>query len=190
MHAMMKSQHRRVVLLLAAVAALAVALGLGFAASGALGGGMAAAGEPIGYKAGMQAPDFTLTEVTTGEPVSLSDFRGQPVLINFWATWCGPCRLEMPELQAAYEAHRGQGFTVLAVDAKNDDGLQAVLDFVAELGLTFPVVKDATGAVETEKYNVIGYPTSIFVDRDGIISYVHRGPLTGELIERKLQDIL
>lgn len=149
-----------------------------------------AADVEVGYKAGMQAPDFTLQEVTTGEEVSLSDYEGQPVLINFWATWCGPCRLEMPHLQDAYEEHKDEGFTVIAVDAKIDDGREAVLAFVDELGLTFPVVKDATGNVETDKYNVVGYPTSVFIDRDGIIQYVHRGPMTKDFIEEKLQTIL
>lgn len=152
--------------------------------------GEAAADVPIGYKAGMRAPDFTLQEVRTGEQVSLSQFRGQPVLINFWATWCGPCRLEMPHLQGVYEQYKDEGFTVIAVDAKIDDGREAVLSFVDELGLTFPVVKDATGEVETNKYNVVGYPTSVFVDRDGIIQYVHRGPMTKEFIEEKLKDVL
>lgn len=144
----------------------------------------------VGHKAGMRAPEFTLAEVRTGEEVSLSQFKGQPVLINFWATWCGPCRLEMPHLQEAYEEHKDKGFTVIAIDAKIDDGREAVLAFVDELNLTFPVVKDATGDVETNKYNVVGYPTSVFIDRNGIIQYVHRGPMTKDFIEEKLQDIL
>ncbi|MFQ5343666.1 MAG: TlpA family protein disulfide reductase [Anaerolineae bacterium] len=149
-----------------------------------------ASGVPVGSNAGMRAPDFTLTEVTTGEPVSLSQFRGRPVLINFWATWCGPCRLEMPHLQAAYEQYRDEGFTVLAVDVKFDDGPEAVQAFIDELGLTFPIVKDEAGVVEIDKYNVLGYPTSVFIDRDGVIQYVHRGPLTKDFIAEKLKDIL
>ncbi|MFQ5595195.1 MAG: peroxiredoxin family protein [Anaerolineae bacterium] len=149
-----------------------------------------AADVPVGNKAGMEAPDFTLTEVTTGESVSLSQLRGRPVLINFWATWCGPCRLEMPHLQAAYEQYRDKGFTVLAVDVKFDDGPEAVQAFIDELGLTFPIVKDETGVVEIDKYNVLGYPTSVFIDRQGVIQYIHRGPMTKDFIEEKLKDIL
>lgn len=144
----------------------------------------------VGSKAGMRAPDFTLTEITTGEQISLSQFQGQPVLINFWATWCGPCRLEMPYLQTAYEQYRDEGFTVIAVDVKFDEDRDTVLAFIEELGLTFPVVKDATGEVEIDKYNVLGYPTSVFIDRNGIIRYVHRGPMTKEFIEEKLKNIL
>ena len=181
----MKWKYGLVVLAVVVVAAVGI---LGW--SLARGESGQAAGVAVGNKAGMHAPDFTLTEVTTGEEVSLSEFKGQPVLINFWATWCGPCRLEMPHLQEAYEEYRDEGFTVIAVDAKIDDGRDAVLAFVDELSLTFPVVKDATGEVETKKYNVVGYPTSVFIDRDGVIQYVHRGPMTKDFIAEKLKDIL
>lgn len=180
----MKSKYSLILVVVAGLALLVSGCGLIRGESGA------AAGVEVGYKAGMRAPDFTLTEVTTGEQISLSQFKGQPVLVNFWATWCGPCRLEMPHLQDAYEEYQDQGFTVIAVDAKIDDGREAVLSFVDELVLTFPVVKDATGEVETNKYNVVGYPTSVFIDREGIIQYVHRGPMTKDFIEEKLQDIL
>lgn len=145
---------------------------------------------PVGPKVGMRAPDFALPDVRTGTLVRLSDFRGRPVLINFWATWCGPCRVEMPELEAAYKRYGDQGFTVIAVDVKIDEDIPVVVAFVDELGLTFPVVRDVTGDVEIELYNVLGYPTSVFVDRNGIIRYVHRGPLTREFLEQKLREIL
>ena len=180
-------QQRRVLLLVAVTVLAIIATACGVARGQPAG---TAADVPVGNKAGMRAPDFTLTEVTTGEPVSLSQFRGRPVLINFWATWCGPCRLEMPHLQAAYEQYRDKGFTVLAVDVKFDDGPEAVQAFIDELGLTFPVVKDETGVVEIDKYNVLGYPTSVFIGRDGVIQYVHRGPLTKDFIEEKLKEIL
>ena len=147
-------------------------------------------GLETGNRAGMLAPDFTLNDVTTGETLTLSELRGKPVLINFWATWCAPCRLEMPHLQEAYDNHKDDGFTVIAVDAKIDDGEEAVAAFLAEFELTFPVVKDVTGDVETKMYNVVGYPTSVFIDRDGVIQYVHRGPMTLDFIEEKLEDIL
>jgi len=145
---------------------------------------------PVGFQVGMRAPDFALPDVRTGKTVRLSDFQGKPVLINFWATWCPPCRQEMPELEAAYKRHADQGFTVIAVDVRIDEELPTVRAFIDELGLTFPVVRDVNGEVEVDLYNVLGYPTSVFVDRNGIIRYVHRGPLTREFLERKLKEIL
>lgn len=149
----------------------------------------AAAADPPAPIVGRLAPDFTL-KTLDGQTVTLSELRGRPVLINFWASWCGPCRLEMPHLQAAYEQYQDKGFTVIAVDVKFDEGPEAVRAFIDELGLTFLVVKDETGAVEIDKYNVLGYPTSVFIDRDGVIQYVHRGPMTKDFIEDKLKDIL
>lgn len=184
---MLEGGRRYVILALLAVT-LALAACSGVGASG--GGNTRMADVEVGNKVGMRAPDFALPEVRSGKTVRLSDLKGKPVLINFWATWCGPCRLEMPELEAAYEAHGNEGFTVVAVDVKIDDGLPAVLAFIDELGLTFPVVRDVTGEVEIGLYNVLGYPTSVFVDRDGIIRYVHRGPLTRDFLEEKLKEIL
>ncbi len=151
--------------------------------------GAVAVDVPVGSRAGLRAPDVTLQEVRTGEEISLSQYLGRPVLVNFWATWCGPCRLEMPHLQAAYEAYQDEGFVVLAIDTKFDEEPPVVLAFLDELGLTFPVVKDVTGDVEIKKYNVIGLPTSVFIDRHGVIQYVHRGPMTKEFIEEKLKII-
>lgn len=180
----MQRKHILVVVVITVLAVVATACGVTRGQAGA------AVDVQVGAKVGMRAPDFTLTEFTTGKPVSLSQFRGQPVLINFWATWCGPCRLEMPHLQAAYEQYRDKGFTVIAVDVKFDDGPEVVRAFIDELGLTFPVAKDETGTVEVDLFNVLGYPTSVFIDRDGIIQYVHRGPMTKDFVEKKLKDIL
>ena len=96
--------------------------------------------------AGHPAPDFTLKDIE-GQTVNLSDFRGQPVIINFWATWCGPCRVEMPHLQAAYEAHQADGLVVLGVNLTERDSPQMVPGFLEEFGLTFPVVLDESGSV-------------------------------------------
>lgn len=178
---------RKYGLILVAIPILAI---VAKACSGVRGQPGTAAGVRVSSEAGMRAPDFTLREMTTGESISLSQFQGQPVLLNFWATWCGPCRLEMPHIQEAYEKYRDQGFTVIAIDVKFDDGPEVVQAFIDELGLTFLVVKDETGEVEIDKYNVLGYPTSVFIDRNGIIKYVHRGPMTKEFIEEKLKEIL
>ena len=137
-------------------------------------------------KIGEPAPDFTLP-TPDGEPLSLRDFQGQVVLINFWATWCPPCRLEMPYLQAAYERYKEQGFTVLAVDQQESP--EAVRAYFQELGLTFPTVIDGTGEVSS-LYRVLALPTTYFVDRDGIVQIMHRGAMTEQQLENYLAQML
>jgi peroxiredoxin len=122
---------------------------------------------------GEPAPDFTLRTVD-GQTVSLSDFRGKPVMVNFWATWCGPCQVEMPLFRQAYTDHAGE-LVVLAVDVQ--EAPEDVRGFVKRNDLTFPVVLDRDGLVST-LYRVRGLPTTFFVDRDGIVVEAHRGALT------------
>jgi cytochrome c biogenesis protein CcmG/thiol:disulfide interchange protein DsbE len=130
---------------------------------------------------GYTAPDFTL-EGLDGQPVSLSDWRGRPVLINFWATWCGPCEVEMPTIQAAFQAHQGEGFVVLAVAV--DDSAQNVRRFFEKYELTLqPLLDDGTAS---RAYQVFGLPTSYFLAGDGEIVAVHTGLLT----ERKIEEYL
>lgn len=143
-------------------------------------------GPRTGVKEGALAPDFTL-ESLDGSQVSLADFRGRPVLINFWATWCGPCRVEMPYIQAAYERYKEQEFVVLAVDIQETK--PQVEAFAQEFSLTFPVLLDETGKV-TATYKVLGVPTSIFVDRAGIISYIYPGAMTEAILEEQIARIL
>lgn len=138
--------------------------------------------------AGHPAPEFTLKNID-GQTVSLSDFRGQPVIINFWATWCGPCRVEMPHLQAAYEAHQPDGLVVLGVNLTERDSPQAVPDFLAEFGLTFPVVLDESGDV-AEMYRVLGQPASVFVNEAGVIHQVFQGPVNEQFINDRVAELL
>ena len=129
---------------------------------------------------GAPAPDFTLTDLD-GNTVTLSALQGQVVILNFWATWCGPCRLEMPLLQATADTYRDQGLTVLAVDL--DDPLADVQDFRTELGLTFPLLLDP-GTTVTDLYRVRGWPTSYIINRDGVVDRQHIGALNeGQLGE-------
>jgi len=137
-------------------------------------------------KIGEPAPDFTLP-TPEGENISLKEFQGQVVLINFWATWCPPCRLEMPFLEAAYQRYKDQGFTVLAVDQQESP--QAVRAYFQELGLTFPVVIDGTGEVSS-LYRVLALPTSYFVDRNGVVRIMHRGAMTQQQLEGYLAQVL
>jgi thiol-disulfide isomerase/thioredoxin len=131
-----------------------------------------------------QASDFELQDLS-GKPVKLSDFRGIPVLINFWATWCGPCRVEMPILQEYYRRYNPD-FVVLAVNI--DESRDTVQSFVDEYQLEFPVLLDKGGKV-TDSYHVRGFPTSIFVDRDGNIRYQHIGGLSEEVLVGYLEDL-
>ncbi|MCZ7624558.1 MAG: thiol-disulfide oxidoreductase [Candidatus Methylomirabilota bacterium] len=116
---------------------------------------------------GHLAPDFTL-KTLEGNTVRLSEFRGKKVvLINFWATWCPPCRLEMPTMQQIYTEYRDKGFEILAVNIEAD-AKQEISDFVKELRLTFPILLDPDMKV-LRKFRVIGLPVSILIDRQGII---------------------
>lgn len=135
----------------------------------------------IAPEVGAFAPDFTLMD-TAGQPVTLSELRGSVVLINFWATWCPPCRLEMPGIQDRYERHNGD-LVVLAID--NDEPLEQVTAFRDEMDLTFDLLLDPAARVQM-LYRVRAYPTSMFVNEHGIIQFVHIGLMT----EAQLDDYL
>lgn len=128
------------------------------------------------------APEFTLQSLQ-GDQVSLSELRGQVVLINFWATWCGPCRLELPAVQARY--NQG-GFAVLAVDF--NESAEQVQTFADELGLDLPILLDPGGKVQ-ELYRVRGYPTTFIVDREGIIRVLHLGEMSAEILGGYLTEL-
>ncbi|MCA9993572.1 MAG: TlpA family protein disulfide reductase, partial [Anaerolineales bacterium] len=132
-------------------------------------------------------PSFVLADLA-GNPVSLADFRGQPVIINFWATWCAPCRIEMPELQAAYDQYQADGLVILAVNREEDLAtVQAY--FVDEMGLTFTALLDEQ-AFAANVYNVFNMPTTYFVDPAGMVTAVHRGPMTKGQIDGYLANTI
>ncbi len=137
-------------------------------------------------KVGNPAPDFALPSLD-GKTVRLSDLRGQVVLINFWATWCPPCRMEMPAIQDAYEANHQKGFTVLAVSVA--EPASSVRSFVQEFGLTFTPLLDSKGEVSS-RYRAMGLPTSVFVDREGVVRAIHVGAMTPAQINDYLAEIL
>lgn len=130
---------------------------------------------------GFLAPDFTLTTLA-GDTVTLSELRGKPVVVNFWATWCPPCRAELPHFQAAHEAY-GDEVAILGVDEREDP--QQVAAFAEQLGLTFPIPLDTDGRVGVE-YRVRAYPTTFFVDADGVIQRVVRGTTTRAVLDSTL----
>ncbi len=139
-----------------------------------------------GNPVGQLAPDFTLLDVD-GNPVRLHQFRGQPVLINFWATWCGPCRQEMPIIEAAYQKYKAQGLVVLAVDVQENPELAKT--FAGWLKITFTLLDDGDGEV-ARRYRVTGLPTSFFVDRDGVIRAWQVGAMDEAVLEKHLAEIL
>ncbi len=138
---------------------------------------------------GFPAPDFTL-DTLDGDQMTLSDLRGKVVMINLWASWCPPCRDEMPAIENVYQANKEQGLEVLAVNVTNQDSEAAVSAFVQELDLSFPILLDRQGAV-SRRYQLRALPTTFFIDREGIIrAVVPGGPMSESLIQSKIADLL
>jgi len=137
----------------------------------------------IGSEVGRMAPDFTLTTLD-GDSITLSDFRGKTVFINFWATWCGPCRSEMPYIQELYEEQSETGVAILAIDV--GENLAEVEEFIRDYSLTFLVLLDMSGTV-AEKYNIRAIPTTYFIDSDGIIRDMQIGAFSNVT---EIKDIL
>ncbi|MCL4561399.1 MAG: TlpA family protein disulfide reductase [Chloroflexi bacterium] len=138
---------------------------------------------------GVPAPQFTLTTLD-GKQISLADLKGKAVFINFWATWCPPCKVEMPEIQAAYTLHQNDGLVVLGVNDTLRDALPDVKTFVADEQLTFPILLDEKGEVGDKLYPATGLPTSVFIARDGTIRNIHIGAMDSSQIETYIQEIL
>ncbi len=130
--------------------------------------------------------DFVLNDLA-GNPVQLSELNGRPIILNFWATWCVPCRIEMPELQAAFVEHQDKGLAILAVD--NQESAKAVDLFFSELGLTFTPVLDTEGVVASQ-YNIVNYPATFFINPEGVITVVHRGLMVKEQLDEYLAQTI
>lgn len=137
---------------------------------------------------GFSAPDISLAQMD-GQPVELAQLRGQVVVINFWASWCPPCRAEMPALERAYQAERERGLEILAVNTTYQDQLPAAQAFVAEHGLSFPILLDTTGEA-ANRYHMRALPTTFFVDREGVIRKVIVGGPMSEATLRSTVDSL
>ncbi len=135
--------------------------------------GMVPAGADISPKQGAFAPDFLLEQLTGGE-LRLSELRGQAVVLNFWATWCAPCRKEMPQFVQAYDRYKDQGLVIVGVNMQEGKGI--VQPFVDDFGITFPIAIDRDGDV-ADRYHLLGLPTTFFIDREGVVRGVFTGPL-------------
>jgi peroxiredoxin len=128
------------------------------------------------------APAFTLTDLS-GASQALSQYKGQVVMVNFWATWCGPCQQEMPLLDQMYKKFKPVGFTLIGVNVDKD--APPVKDLLARKPVSFPVLLDPTNAV-SKAYHLDEMPSSVIIDRSGMIRYVHRGYKPGD--ENEYQD--
>jgi len=117
------------------------------------------------------APDFTLKS-DSGENLKLSELRGEVVLINFWASWCGPCRQEMPILSQLHDKYKAMGFTVLGVNVEENSSDARKL--LKDLPVSFPVLFDNDSTV-SKQYDVLAMPSTVLVDRNGNIRYLHKG---------------
>lgn len=122
------------------------------------------------------APDFTLKSAS-GENLRLSELRGEVVLINFWASWCGPCRQEMPLLSELHDKYSDMGFTVLGVNVEEDSGQARKL--LQDAPVSFPVLFDNQSVV-SKQYDVVAMPSTVLIDRDGNMRYLHKGYKPGE----------
>jgi len=133
------------------------------------------------------AHDFGLPDLD-GQQVALADFKGKPVIINFWATWCPPCRIEMPELQRAFEEYQEDDLVILAVnESERPDQVQSF--FYDEMGYTYTPLLDEEAEVG-EMYGAVGLPTTFFVNSAGEVTAIHRGVLTQSQIESYLEETI
>lgn len=141
--------------------------------------------ESVGLAKGEIAPDFELTTLK-GETVRLSDYRGKRVFVNFWATWCPPCRAEMPDMEKLYG---DMDIEILAVNlTESEKSKEDVTQFVEEFGLTFPVPMDEKSDVQ-DTYRVQAYPTSYLIDANGRIQYVAIGAMNYDIMVREFEKM-
>jgi len=122
-----------------------------------------------------------------GETVNLSDYKGQVVMVNFWASWCPPCTAELPTIEAFYQAHQADGFVVLAVNAHENPA--DVRGFINSKGFTFPVLLDMDSGV-MDSYGIRALPMSFIIDKDGNIQYIHRGGIDAATLKAKVEPLL
>lgn len=134
---------------------------------------------------GHPAPSFSLPTLA-GDAIALADLRGQPVVLNFWASWCGPCRAEMPELQRLHDRLGPAGVVVLGVNQGEQP--ETAAGFMQQLGLSFPVALDQRTGV-SQQYLVNSLPTTFFIDRDGVIRTTFIGPMSDAVLAQNLRTI-
>lgn len=142
----------------------------------------------VGIQIGNKAPDFTLYDLD-GNPVKLSDFDGKKRMVNFWATWCPPCRVEMPHMQRIWEDYQDDDIVILAVNLTHTEKSNEVIQqFAQQYDLTFPIVLDEKGDITVE-YQVFAYPTSYMIDSSGIIRQRFQGAVNYEVMRKALRQM-
>jgi cytochrome c biogenesis protein CcmG, thiol:disulfide interchange protein DsbE len=159
------------------VLALIGLLGYGLLSKG---GSSIAVGDP--------APDKELSRLGDSGTGELADYRGKWVLVNFWASWCAPCRSEAPALESFQRLHSGQGFTVLGINL--DDTTNDALDFVRRYGLTYPQLRDGDGSDRRDAFGMTGFPESFLVDPDGKVALIRRGPVDERYLDQMVAPLI
>lgn len=129
------------------------------------------------------AESFTLDSLLENKEISLGDFKGKPVVLNFWATWCGPCREEMPLFENFWNKYKDKGVVFLGVDVMDDK--DNAIEFIKSTGISYPNLYDPSGKVSS-KYRVIALPATFFIDREGNIVAKNYGPFLGNDGKKKL----
>ena len=172
--------------LAASIALLAVAGVLGLMAWSIFNPGPRTTGGGI-TKTGTAAPDFTLDVLGSEDQLTMSEYRGTPVVLNVWASWCPPCRVELPLLEKGWSQYRDAGVQFIGLDIQDTES--AAMDTIDRFNLTYPNVRDATGETST-RYGVVGLPTTYFIDADGVIVRRAVGALTPELLAVSVEELL
>jgi cytochrome c biogenesis protein CcmG/thiol:disulfide interchange protein DsbE len=137
---------------------------------------------------GDRAPDKVLSKLDGGGTGSLAEYRGKWILLNFWASWCVPCRAEAPALETFQKAHGGQNFTVLGVDL--DDRTDDANKFVAMYGLSYPQLRDGNGRERRDAYGMTGIPENFLIDPQGKVALIHRGPVTDTYLREQIAPLI
>lgn len=143
---------------------------------------------PIGLNVGERVPDFTVNDLE-GNPISLSDFHGKKVLLNFWASWCPPCRAEMPYMERIYQEYKKDDIAIVAVNMlTTEKSIDDVHQFIEDFELSFPIPVDEEGELG-ETFEIMSYPTSYFIDSDGVIRSKMIGTMDEEYMIKELQKL-
>jgi thiol-disulfide isomerase/thioredoxin len=134
---------------------------------------------------GERLPDLSLPCLTGGPAINISEFGGQPMVVNLWATWCGPCREEMPVLQDAYELYAGE---VSFVGVSSMDDSEAAGAFLRDVGVTYPQVVDVDGQL-LDHLRIPGLPVTVVLDQRGVVATLHVGPLTHDTLRQLIAGV-